>query len=304
MSVPLNTLFERYSSNAPLYDDEKEEFARLTSVLSGANDEEKIKSLRFMRYGRAANAVNTQNDAQAGNIAKENVRRRRVLGAAINADAKKYKNTAVPVLVEYPTGKDPDVVKFLMETEDSDEPLISTLTELCHGDIRGSNISFSAEGATHVLFIYTKGPTIAAFAIVHAKKPITRVKIICSGTQRAGYGRTLMDRVKELAKAAGSESIRLTAISDELVTGFYAKMGFTPWAGKVPESEHFTNPDYAQKGETVLEYIIPSTEAAPAAAGQGPAGGSSRLKKQTRRSKRHTRNHKGRKLRKLTTRRR
>ena len=34
-----------------------------------------------------------------------------------------------------------------------------------------------------------------------------------------------------------------------------------------------------------------------------PREGSSRLKKQTRRSKRHTRNHKGRKLRKLTTRR-
>jgi len=149
----------------------------------------------------------------------------------------------------------------------------------------------------------------AAFAAVRSTKMkansleserIARLPIICAEGGR-GYGKLLLDKVTQVARAAGKERIRLNAISDGLVEKVYGPYGYTKVTAV---SDVFGHPDYPLDEETVMEYIIPSTEAAPAAAGQGPAGGSSRLKKQTRRSKRHTRNHKGRKLRKLSTRRR
>jgi hypothetical protein len=69
--------------------------------------------------------------------------------------------------------------------------------------------------------------------------------------------------------------------------------------GDEPVGVHIKYYDEGEDKDADMKFGMKAAFDAPAAGGRR-----SRLKKQTRRSKRHTRNHKGRKLRKLATRRR
>jgi hypothetical protein len=207
---------------------------------------------------------------------------------SFRADAANYKDVETPTVVDYCVGKKPDIVTWVANMEGPEHPFVRGLSRLCRGEIRDWNIIGSMEGATNVLIVYEKGPNITGFAIVTVSAPITRVHIVCAGEKGKGIGTLLLDKTKELATKAGSTSIRLKAISKDLVEKVYKPQGFKAIE---PSGDDFE--DSVGDGETLMEYELSK-------------GGSHKLRLNVKggRTKRHRGGRKHRKTRKLTSRRR
>jgi hypothetical protein len=111
-----------------------------------------------------------------------------------------------------------------------------------------------------------------------------RMPVICA-EKGMKYGKMLLDKATQVARAAGKTTIRLKAISEDLVKKVYGPYGYTP----IESSEDKWSDDHAGKGETVMELKL---------------SGGLRLNVKGRRTQRNGRGRKSRKSRKLTTRRR
>jgi hypothetical protein len=241
-----------------------------------------------------------------------------------------YKGITEPTIVDYTPTNNPDFIKWLGTDPNTSAPsdnydpnfdpiqtdvvdprntVVDMLVNTCKkvsksgevvGDINQYFILESFQNINHFLVVYTpassgpaaagagpqKGITLSGFAILRkklqevklkTKKTLTikllYIEVFCG----SGYGEILMNKIKEIAKEEKVAKITLFALNPELAKKVYtAKYGFQP----IKEIS----------GGVQMEYLVPS--------------GGSRFQKQTRRSKRHTRNYKGRKLGKLTTRRR
>ena len=122
-----------------------------------------------------------------------------------------------------------------------------------------------------------EGKTLVAFLILDVNPLLDNdkdenavVRFVCAKEERTGYPERLLKKAEEIATSAGKKRLDLAPANATLETLYQQKYGFTTIS-----SDKMTKPI-----------------------------GGLRLKKQTRRAKRNTRNHKGKKLRKLTTRRR
>lgn len=161
------------------------------------------------------------------------------------------------------------------------------LAELCGQEIgRDESIGWLSEDATHILRVY-EGKYLMTFAYfnddptdpsTNRRADYAELILICGSYTSGGKypwkgSELIVDKANQLAQAAGKKALRLEALNQTLIDKVYAPMGFKEIPGRRLIAER-------------------------------PVTGGLRLQKQTRRAKRHTRNHKRRKLRNLTTRRR
>jgi hypothetical protein len=174
-----------------------------------------------------------------------------------------------------------DLRVIVVENVENSEELAAELATLCTS--RVTTISeFDAESVgnyideSNYLLELMKGEERVGFLLMMSypvSSPAKIVLVCVSPTEKGkGASTNLIDTAKEIAKANGNPTIELEAESAAVMEKVYAKQGFTPTA---------------EIGRWMSATL-----------------GGSRLHKQARRTKRHRRNLKHRKLRKLATRRR
>lgn len=161
------------------------------------------------------------------------------------------------------------------------------LAELCGQEIgQEKSIGWLSEEASHILRVY-EGKYLMTFAYfnddptdpsTNRRADYAELILICGSYKSGGKypwkgSELIVDKANQLAQAAGKKVLRLEALNQTLIDKVYAPMGFKEIPGRRLVAER-------------------------------PVTGGLRLQKQTRRSKRHTRNHKRRQLCNLTTRRR
>lgn len=161
------------------------------------------------------------------------------------------------------------------------------LAELCGSKLdRDERIGWLSEEASHIIRVY-EGKYLMTFAYfnddpndpsTNRRADYAELILICGSYTSGGKypwkgSELIVDKANQLAQAAGKKALRLEALNQTLIEKVYAPMGFKEIPGRRLVAER-------------------------------PVTGGLRLQKQTRRSKRHTRNHKRRQLRNLTTRRR
>ena len=148
----------------------------------------------------------------------------------------------------------------------------------------------SVLSATHLFVVYDgPGPNLSGFALLNANT--SELSILCSSEKGKRYGGLLMAKAQRVLREAGKTQIVLYAMNSawNKLIKYYESLGFKV-EGEIGKAKDETT-------KMTKSLVSPRTY-------KQALTGTSRLQKQTRRAKRHTRNHKGRQLRKLTTRRR
>ena len=146
------------------------------------------------------------------------------------------------------------------------------LEGLCEPELTREQVMNFAEESTHLLLV-REGGNVVTFGLLQGGTKVNELLVLCGRSQIDGVkgSKLVVDKAMEIGKGYGNTTLQVNAANTDLAKKVYEPMGFT------------------RKGNSLMM--------------TRPIGGS-RLKKQTRRAKRHTRGHKHRKLRNLASRRR
>lgn len=146
------------------------------------------------------------------------------------------------------------------------------LDEECDRALTREQVNDFAAESTHLLLLRQDGKVVT-FGLLQGGKKVNELLVLCGTYTINGVkgSKLIVDKAIEIGKGYGNKTLVLKAANEALAEKVYEPMGFT------------------RTGKSLM---------------MSRSIGGSRLQKQTRRSKRHTRNHKRRKLRNLTTRRR
>lgn len=225
----------------------------------------------------------------------------------------KYANLRVPIVVDVTDSVLPTLrqeprgplaswllgvcdTTFYPNPEDFDEG--ESIPEPYTKTIEDSYFIDSIRYTTHMFVVYDgPGPNIGAYALLDVNQ--SELWLICSRVRGKRYGGLLMAKCQSVLRAAGKTQMVLYASTSDLIP-YYRSLGFQV-EGEMRRAKNKTTKMTKSLVTPVSSSVVPGRSYKAALTGTSRK---LRLQKQTRRAKRNTRNHKGRQLRKLTTRRR
>jgi hypothetical protein len=185
---------------------------------------------------------------------------------------------------------------YYPDPEDFDEG--ESIPEPYTKTIGDSYFADALRQATHMFVVYdAPGPNIGAYALLDANA--AELWLMCSRVRGKRYGGLLMAKCQSVLRAAGKTQMVLYASNSSLLP-YYQSLGFQV-EGERGKSKYDTTKMTKSLVRPVSSSVVSGKTYKAALTGTSRK---LRLQKQTRRAKRNTRNHKGRKLRKFTTRRR